>query len=100
MLIGGRAGRTSGWLMGRYGGGSCGMLVMGLRPQPFLDRLEPSTHRFIARASVGTPGATLDESKLPVEVMPLPEKKTAAAASESSRALAALPAAALPSPRQ
>jgi NADH-quinone oxidoreductase subunit M len=76
------------------------VLVMGLKPQPFLDRLEPSTNRFIARASVGTPGATPDESKLPVEVMPLPEKKTAAAPSESPRALAALPAAALPSPRQ
>jgi NADH-quinone oxidoreductase subunit M len=75
------------------------VLVMGLQPQPFLDRLAPSTNRFIARASVGTPGATPDASKLQVEVMPLPEK-TAAAPSHPSGPLAVLPAAALPSPRQ
>ncbi len=75
------------------------VLVMGLQPQPFLDRLAPSTSRFIARASVGSPGATVDESKLQVEVMPLPEK-TAAAPSHPSGSLAIVPAAALPPSRQ
>ncbi len=75
------------------------VLVMGLQPQPFLDRLAPSTNRFIARASVGAPGATPDESKLQVEVMPLPAK-TAAEPSRPTGPLAVAPAAALPSPRQ
>ena len=74
------------------------VLVMGLMPQPFLDRLAPSTNRFIARASVGTPGATPDQSQLPIQVMPLPEK-TAAAPSRPPSPLAAVPAAALPNPR-
>jgi NADH-quinone oxidoreductase subunit M len=69
------------------------VLVMGLMPQPFLDRLAPSTNRFIARASVGTPGASVDQSQLPVEVMSLPAK-TAAAPSRPSNPLAAVPAAA------
>ncbi|WP_224361307.1 complex I subunit 4 family protein [Hyalangium versicolor] len=75
------------------------VLIMGLKPQPFLDRIAPSTNRFIARASVGTPGATPDASQLNVEVMPLPEK-TAAAPSAPSSPLAVVPAAALPSARQ
>ncbi|MBN1203686.1 MAG: NADH-quinone oxidoreductase subunit M [Myxococcaceae bacterium] len=68
------------------------VLVMGLQPQPFLDRLAPSTDRFIARASVGTPGATVDESKLPIEVQPLPTEQTAAAPTLPSHPLAAAPA--------
>jgi NADH-quinone oxidoreductase subunit M len=75
------------------------VLVMGLMPQPFLDRLEPSTNRFIARASVGAPGATPDESQLRVEVMPLPAK-TAAAPSRPSSPLAVVPAAATPTSQQ
>ncbi len=55
------------------------VLVMGLQPQPFLERLAPSTERFIARASVGTPGATPDDSKLPIEVQPLPSSPLAVA---------------------
>ncbi|AGC42472.1 NADH dehydrogenase I subunit M [Myxococcus stipitatus DSM 14675] len=43
--------------------------VMGLMPQPFLDRIAPSTDRFIARARVGTPGATHQLDQLRVEVM-------------------------------
>jgi NADH-quinone oxidoreductase subunit M len=75
------------------------VLVMGLMPQPFLDRLAPSTNRFIARASVGTPGATPDPSQLQVEVMPLPAK-TAAAPSRPSSPLAVVPAAAIPTSQQ
>jgi len=75
------------------------VLVMGLQPQPFLDRLAPSTSRFIARASVGTPGATPDQNQLPIQVMPLPAEKTAAAPSRPSSPLAAAPAAVLPTAR-
>jgi NADH-quinone oxidoreductase subunit M len=67
------------------------VLVMGLMPQPFLDRLAPSTERFVARASVGTPGATPDDAKLPIEVLPLPRAETAAAPSHPSSPLAAAP---------
>ncbi|MBZ4415200.1 NuoM family protein [Myxococcus sp. RHSTA-1-4] len=70
------------------------VVVMGLMPQPFLDRLNPSTERFLARARVGTPGATVDENQVRVEVMSLPSKQTAAAPS------APVPLAAVPSPRQ
>jgi len=52
--------------------------VMGLMPQPFLDRLQPSTDRYIARARVGTPGATVEEDRVRVEVMQLPSTRTAA----------------------
>ncbi|HYH95886.1 NADH-quinone oxidoreductase subunit M [Hyalangium sp.] len=67
------------------------VMVMGLMPQPFLDRLAPSTNRFVARASVGTPGAIPDASQLPVEVMALPAEKTAAVPSRPSSPLAAAP---------
>ncbi|NMO22079.1 NADH-quinone oxidoreductase subunit M [Pyxidicoccus fallax] len=70
------------------------VLVMGLMPQPFLDRINPSTERFLARARVGTPGATVDPSQVRVEVMSLPSKQTAAAPS------APVPLAAVPSTRQ
>lgn len=76
------------------------VLIMGLQPQPFLDRLAPSTNRFIARASVGTPGATVDESQLPIQVMPLPAEKMAAAPLRPSSPLAAAPAAVLPTAQQ
>jgi NADH-quinone oxidoreductase subunit M len=52
--------------------------VMGLMPQPFLDRLQPSTDRYLARARVGTPGATVEEDRVRVEVMQLPSTRTAA----------------------
>ncbi|WP_163866283.1 complex I subunit 4 family protein [Myxococcus eversor] len=69
--------------------------VMGLMPQPFLDRIEPSTSRFIARARVGTPGATVETEQVRVEVMGLPAQPTAAAPSVP----APLAARAVPSPR-
>ncbi|MDY7226896.1 complex I subunit 4 family protein [Hyalangium rubrum] len=72
------------------------VLVMGLQPQPFLDRIAPSTDRFIARASVGNPTATPDAAMLRVEVQPLPTE-TAAAPSRLPSPLAAAPAVA-PSP--
>ncbi|NVJ02610.1 NADH-quinone oxidoreductase subunit M [Myxococcus sp. AM009] len=71
--------------------------VMGLQPQPFLDRLAPSTDRFLARARVGTPGAELQEDRLRVEVMALPSRQVVAAPS-APVPLAAAPA--VPSPRQ
>jgi NADH-quinone oxidoreductase subunit M len=76
------------------------VLVMGLQPQPFLDRIAPSTNRFIARASVGTPGATPDQNLLPIQVMPLAAEKTAAAPLRPTSPLAAAPAAVLPTTQQ
>ena len=76
------------------------VLVMGLMPQPFLDRIAPSTERFIARASVGNPAMTqADPSLLQVQVQPLPPTETAAAPARSRNPLAAATAA-LPSPSQ
>jgi len=74
------------------------VLVMGLMPQPFLDRIAPSTDRFIARASVGNPTLTPSENLLRVEVQPLPTE-TAAAPTRSRNPLAAATAA-VPSPSQ
>ncbi|HVE87291.1 MAG TPA: NADH-quinone oxidoreductase subunit M [Myxococcales bacterium] len=47
-------------------------LWMGLYPQPFLDRLQTSTERYVARVNVGTPGADPGDEKVKFEVMPLP----------------------------
>ncbi|MCE9672391.1 NADH-quinone oxidoreductase subunit M [Myxococcus stipitatus] len=69
--------------------------VMGLMPQPFLERLTPSTDRFIARARVGIPGAPQAE-QVRVEVMSLPSSPTAAA----PQAPTPLAARDVPSPRQ
>jgi NADH-quinone oxidoreductase subunit M len=70
------------------------VLVMGLMPQPFLDRIAPSTDRFLARARVGTPGTSVQDDQVRVEVMSLPPSTTAAAPS------APVPLAAVPSQRQ
>ncbi len=51
------------------------VLVMGLWPQPFLDRLEPSTERYVARAMFGAGEAYKDEAGVRMEVAPLPEKQ-------------------------
>ncbi len=51
--------------------------VMGLRPQPFLDMLNPSTERFIARAQYASGkavDASLEDMKVRVKVMQLPPK--------------------------
>ncbi|MBL8937615.1 MAG: NADH-quinone oxidoreductase subunit M [Archangium sp.] len=50
--------------------------IMGLRPQPFLDMLNPSTERFLARAQYasGKLDATTEDSKVRVMVRQLPAK--------------------------
>jgi len=48
-------------------------LAMGLYPQPFLDRLAPSSTRFVARANLGLRGSTSADSAVEMKVMPLPE---------------------------
>ena len=68
------------------------VFVMGLRPQPFLDRIEPSTQRFIARGSVGVKGANPSDEAVRVEAMALPSAQTAAVPSVPSP-LAVVPAA-------
>jgi NADH-quinone oxidoreductase subunit M len=67
------------------------VVVMGLMPQPFLDRIEPSTQRFIRRGSMAMPGATMDDAALRVEAMSLPSAQTAAAPAVPSPLAAALP---------
>jgi NADH-quinone oxidoreductase subunit M len=57
------------------------VLVMGLLPQPFLDRLAPSTDRFIARASLGAPGVRGGEELLRMNVLPQPAAASAQAPS-------------------
>jgi NADH-quinone oxidoreductase subunit M len=37
------------------------VVLMGLLPQPFLERLRPSAERFVARATVGWPGSAAPE---------------------------------------
>jgi NADH-quinone oxidoreductase subunit M len=44
------------------------VLVMGLMPQPFLNRIAPSTDRFISRATFGAPGSTVNEDAVRVTV--------------------------------
>ncbi|MCI0571714.1 MAG: NADH-quinone oxidoreductase subunit M [Myxococcaceae bacterium] len=48
------------------------VLVMGLRPQPFLERLEPSARRLVARANVARPGAASPDAELLISALPLP----------------------------
>jgi NADH-quinone oxidoreductase subunit M len=55
------------------------VLVMGLMPQPFLDRLNPSSQRFITRANLGAPGSNVQPSEVRISVMDLPATDLAAA---------------------
>jgi NADH-quinone oxidoreductase subunit M len=52
---------------------------MGLMPQPFLDRINPSTERFITRASLGAPGTQVQPADVQISVMGLPAADIAAA---------------------
>ena len=57
------------------------VLLMGLQPQPLLDRLAPSTERFIARARLGTPDAPkVRDGEIRVEMLPLPGAPSTASA--------------------
>lgn len=55
--------------------------VMGLRPQPFLDMLNPSTDRFLARAQYasGKNDASTEDARVRVRVYQLPAKPLAVA---------------------
>ncbi|ADO73658.1 complex I subunit 4 family protein [Stigmatella aurantiaca] len=50
------------------------VVVLGLKPQPILDRLEPASRRFVARSSVGMEGANPPAELLRVTSAPLPEQ--------------------------
>ncbi|HYO58002.1 NADH-quinone oxidoreductase subunit M [Archangium sp.] len=54
------------------------VLVMGLMPQPFLDRINPSTERFVTRANLGAPGSRVQASDVRISVMGLPPAGLAA----------------------
>jgi NADH-quinone oxidoreductase subunit M len=48
------------------------VLVMGLWPQPLLDRIAPATDRFVARAQLGTPdSARVRDTDVRVTVPPI-----------------------------
>ncbi|HEY8205857.1 MAG TPA: proton-conducting transporter membrane subunit, partial [Myxococcaceae bacterium] len=47
-------------------------LWMGLQPQPFLERLQGPTERFVARVNVGVPGVEQNDASVRMSVMPLP----------------------------
>ena len=66
------------------------VLVMGLVPQPFLDRIAPSTERFIARAQVAYNGGE-PNNLVPMNVMALPPAEPSSAPSEPARIQAAGP---------
>ncbi len=52
------------------------VVVMGLVPQPFLDVLEPSTNRYVARALWASDASHLSESQVKVQVRSNPSKLT------------------------
>ena len=54
------------------------VVVMGLMPQPFLDRINPATERFVARATLGMPGSR-PTTNVNITVMALPPAAEAAA---------------------
>jgi NADH-quinone oxidoreductase subunit M len=56
------------------------VLVMGLMPQPFLNRIAPSTDRFISRATFGAPGTPVNEDAVRVTVQGLPNTPEVASA--------------------
>jgi len=68
------------------------IVVMGLVPQPFLDRLNPSSERFVARAALGDGASGVSEQQVMMPVMPLAGQPTAAAPvpSRTNKALAGL----------
>ncbi|MFZ5441853.1 MAG: complex I subunit 4 family protein [Myxococcota bacterium] len=56
------------------------IVVMGLRPQPFLDVINTSTERYVARAKYASGEGSADESKVRVLVRNLPKVAVADAA--------------------
>jgi NADH-quinone oxidoreductase subunit M len=55
------------------------VVVMGLKPQPFLDRINPATERFVSRATLGAPGSQVQPADVRINVMGLPPSGEAAA---------------------
>ncbi len=53
------------------------VIVMGLMPQPFLERLEPSAERFVARSTLGHQSAAGREDLLVMRVADLPAAERA-----------------------
>ncbi len=54
------------------------VIVMGVLPQPFLERLEPSAERFVARSTLGHQNAQTREDLLVMRVQDLPAAESAA----------------------
>jgi NADH-quinone oxidoreductase subunit M len=63
-------------------------LFMGLVPQPFLDRIAPSTARYVSRASLGMPGKQgVTDKALNIEALPLPPEASPSLPPASSAAV-------------
>jgi NADH-quinone oxidoreductase subunit M len=73
------------------------IVVMGLRPQPFLDVLNTSTERFVARAKFASGEGSADDSKVRVYVRQL--KKNAVADASPTPPPLRLPDGIRPAPR-
>jgi NADH-quinone oxidoreductase subunit M len=55
------------------------IVVMGFKPQPILDVLNPASERFVARAKYASGEGNIDDSKVRVQVRTLPSSQVAAA---------------------
>ncbi|HYX92207.1 MAG TPA: proton-conducting transporter membrane subunit, partial [Myxococcaceae bacterium] len=61
-------------------------VVMGMVPQPFLDKLESASERFVARATLGNPGFRAPEALLKMDVAQLaPAEEAPTAAAQAPR---------------
>ncbi len=61
------------------------IVVMGLRPQPILDVLNPASERFVARAKYAAGEGQADVERVKVQVRELPAKETVARAERPAR---------------
>jgi NADH-quinone oxidoreductase subunit M len=69
------------------------VVVMGLVPQPFLKKLESASARFVARATLGSPGFNAPDSVLRMEVAQLaPTEGASTAAAQASPPIPPRPA--------
>ena len=69
------------------------IVLMGLRPQPFLDRLNPSSDKFVARALYGGANSNVTDDQVKMNVMALPPQVASAESGSVKVQAAALPAA-------
>lgn len=71
------------------------VLVMGIAPQPFLDRLQASSEMFVKRASYAAADSHLTPDSVRMHVMPLPPEEAVAQAAPAPAPTPLVPPAAL-----